>query len=88
MSLPRDPDSVPADPAYAGRGFRHLGVGVLRQEAFHDRELVEPTAGRTPRPVASTVSRRSTTSIVADSLWGSTPMNTLAMSFALPVIVS
>ncbi len=39
------------------------------------------------RPVASTVSRSSTTSIVADSLWGSTPMNTLAMSFALPVVV-
>ena len=32
------------------------------------------------RPVASTVSRSSTTSMVADSLWGSTPMNTLAMT--------
>jgi hypothetical protein len=30
--------------------------------------------------VASTVSRSSTTSIVADSLWGSTPMNTLAIT--------
>jgi hypothetical protein len=28
------------------------------------------------RPVVSTVSRSSTTSIVTDSLWGSTPMNT------------
>ena len=36
------------------------------------------------RPVASTVSRSSTTSMVADSLWGSTPMNTLAMNFAFP----
>ena len=32
------------------------------------------------RPVANTVSRSSTTSMVADSLWGSTPMNTLAMT--------
>ena len=37
------------------------------------------------RPVASTVSWSSTTSIVADSLWGSTPMNTFAMPLALLV---
>ena len=32
------------------------------------------------RPVAKTVSLSSTTSMVADSLWGSTPMNTLAIT--------
>ena len=31
-------------------------------------------------PVANTVSRSSTTSIVADNLWGSTPMNTIAIT--------
>ena len=36
------------------------------------------------RPAASTVSLSSTTSMVADSLWGSTPMNTFAMSFTVP----
>jgi hypothetical protein len=36
------------------------------------------------RLVADTVSRSSTTWMVADSLWGSTPMNTLDMSFAFP----
>jgi hypothetical protein len=39
------------------------------------------------RLVADTVSRSSTTWMVADSLWGSTPMNTLDMSFAFPVVV-
>jgi hypothetical protein len=39
------------------------------------------------RPVANTISRSSTTSIVADSLCGSTPMNTLATSFALPPLL-
>ena len=37
------------------------------------------------RPVATTVSRSSTTSMVADSLWVSTPMTNLAMSFAFPL---
>jgi len=37
-----------------------------------------PTLSVPNRPVANTVSRSSTTSIVADSLWGSTPMNTFA----------
>ena len=32
------------------------------------------------RPVANTVSRSSTTSMVADTLWESTPMNTFAMT--------
>ena len=40
------------------------------------------------RPVASTVSLSSTTSMVADSLWGSTPMNTLATSSAFPPSLS
>ena len=39
-----------------------------------------PTPIGTNRPVANTVSRSSRTSIVADNLWGSTPMNTLAIS--------
>jgi len=38
-----------------------------------------PTLSVPNRPVVNTVSRSSTTSIVADSLWGSTPMNTFAM---------
>jgi hypothetical protein len=45
---------------------------VLRIAAY-------PALSVSNRPVASTVSRSSTTSIVADSLWGSTPMNTFAM---------
>ncbi len=39
-----------------------------------------PALSAPNRPVASTVSRSSTTSIVADSLCGSTPMNTFAMT--------
>ena len=36
------------------------------------------------RLVANSVSRSSTTWMVADSLWGSTPMNILDMSLAFP----
>ena len=39
-----------------------------------------PALSVSNRPVASTVSRSSTTSMVADNLWGSTPMNTFAMA--------
>ena len=39
-------------------------------------------------PVANTVSLSSRTSIVADSLWGSTPMTTLAMTFAFSPFLS
>jgi hypothetical protein len=43
-----------------------------------------PGVVRAEPSVARTFSRSSTTSMVADSLWGSTPMNTLAVSFAFP----
>ncbi|QWZ10178.1 hypothetical protein KRR39_10800 [Nocardioides panacis] len=43
------------------------------------RIAVYPGLSVLNRPVASTVSCSSTTSIVAESLWGSTPMNTFAM---------
>jgi hypothetical protein len=46
------------------------------------RIAVYPALSVENRPVARTSSVSSTTSMVADSLWGSTPMNTLAMSFA------
>ena len=55
------------------------------RDVFAHRRV--PGLVRAEPPVASTVSRSSTTSMVADSLWGSTPMNTLAMSFALPAVV-
>jgi hypothetical protein len=45
---------------------------VLRIAAY-------PALSVSNRPVANTVSRSSTTSIVADNLGGSTPMNTFAM---------
>jgi hypothetical protein len=38
-----------------------------------------PTLSVPNRPVANTVSWSSTSSIVADSLWGSTPMNTFVV---------
>ena len=50
------------------------------------RIAVYPALSVANRPVANTVSRSSTTSMVADSLWGSTPMNTLDMNLRLPVV--
>jgi len=50
------------------------------------RIALYPALSVVNRPVASTFSRSSTTSIVADSFWGSTPMNTRAMtSLAFPL---
>ena len=69
-------------PAGAVAAFHRPGArGHVRT---YVRIAVYPDLSVPNRPLANTASRSSTTSIVADSLCGSTPMNTLAMSFALP----